>query len=148
MGRALSEIAPEYHTMRQRTAARAFNPTPYYAEYFGHKLHIDQNEKLVMYGATHVAAIDGFSGKVVGASTMPVKSNQLIYENIFRSIMLEYGLWDQIRVDHGTEFLLTLYVQESLSPYRTDTSRRCYARTDSKHVSCQRHRRTLSLMTL
>ena len=92
MGRALAEIAPEYHTMRQRTAARAVSPTPYYAEYFGHKLHIDRNEKLVMYGATHVAAIDGFSGKVVGASTMPVKNNQLIYENIFRSITLEYGL--------------------------------------------------------
>jgi len=35
------------------------NPVPYHADYFGHKLHIDQNEKLVMYGVTHVTAVDG-----------------------------------------------------------------------------------------
>ena len=128
-------MAPEYHALRQQTAARRANPIPYYAEYFGHKLHVDQNEKLVMYGVTHVAAIDGFSGKVVRTSTMPIKNNQLIYEQIFRPVTLEYGLWDQIRVDHGAEFLLSLYVQESLSQHRTDTSRRCYARTESKHVT-------------
>ena len=30
------------------------------AEYVGHKLHVDQNEKMVMFGVTHVMAIDGF----------------------------------------------------------------------------------------
>nr|XP_020461071.1 uncharacterized protein LOC109963123 isoform X2 [Monopterus albus] len=30
----------------------------------GHKLHLDQNEKLVMFGVTHVLAIDGFSKKI------------------------------------------------------------------------------------
>ena len=35
---------------------------------------IDQNEKLVMFGVTHVCAVNGFSGKVVGFVTMPVKN--------------------------------------------------------------------------
>ncbi|KAK2836228.1 hypothetical protein Q7C36_014097 [Tachysurus vachellii] len=32
--------------------------------YMGHKIHMDQNEKLAMFGVTHVLAIDGFSKKV------------------------------------------------------------------------------------
>ena len=34
--------------------ARQINPFPYHASYFGHKLHVDQNEKLVMFGVTHI----------------------------------------------------------------------------------------------
>lgn len=50
----------------------------------GHKVHMDQNEKLAMFGVTHVLAIDGFSKKVVGHSTMPIKNNLAIYEDVFR----------------------------------------------------------------
>ena len=50
----------------------------------GHKLHMDQNEKLVMFGATHVLAIDGLTSNIVGHSTMPVKNNLIIYENVYR----------------------------------------------------------------
>ena len=39
----------------------------------GHKLHIDQNEKLVMFGVTHIIAVDGYSKKIVANATMPVK---------------------------------------------------------------------------
>jgi hypothetical protein len=46
------------------------NPVPYEAEYFGHKMHMDQNEKLVMFGVTHVIAVDGYSCKVVAKSTI------------------------------------------------------------------------------
>lgn len=60
------------------------NPVPYSADYMGHKLHIDQNEKMVMFGVTHVAAIDGFSSKIVGHSTMPVKNNLVIYQDVYR----------------------------------------------------------------
>ncbi len=60
------------------------NPVPYYAEYFGHKMHIDQNEKLIRYGVTHVAASDGYSGKLLGIVSMPVKNNLLIYSELFR----------------------------------------------------------------
>lgn len=55
---------------------------PYNAEYVGHKLHIDQNEKLVMSGMTHVMAIDGYSKKIVGQSTMPIKKNIIIYDKV------------------------------------------------------------------
>ncbi|KAA8590524.1 hypothetical protein FQN60_014458 [Etheostoma spectabile] len=78
--------------------ARNLNPIPYYAQYMGHKLHVDQNEKLVMFGVTHVMAIDGFSKKVVSHFTMPIKNNILIYEEVYRPAVLSYGLWDQNHV--------------------------------------------------
>lgn len=53
----------------------------------GHKLHMDQNEKLAMFGATHVLAIDGFSSKIVSFSSMPIKNNLLIYEDVYRSVI-------------------------------------------------------------
>lgn len=63
---------------------RNLNPVPYYAAYMGHKLHLDQNEKLAMFGVTHVIAIDGYSSKVVAHATMPVKNNLIIYEDVYR----------------------------------------------------------------
>ena len=60
------------------------NPIRYAANYFGHKLHIDQNEKLAGFGVTHVLARDGYSGKVVSFLTLPVKNNVAIYDEIFR----------------------------------------------------------------
>ena len=84
VGEALARACPHYYQRRQTNTARAVNPIPYRADYFGHKLHIDQNEKLVMYGVTHVAAIDGHSRFVVGGITLPIKNNGVIYENIYR----------------------------------------------------------------
>ena len=48
------------------------------------KLHVDQNEKLAVYRATHVIARDGYSEMVVAVATMPIKNNLTIYEEIFR----------------------------------------------------------------
>lgn len=50
----------------------------------GHKLHMDQNEKLGMFGVTHVLAIDGYSSKIVAQSTMPTKNNLVIYDEVYR----------------------------------------------------------------
>jgi len=47
-------------------------------------MHMDQNEKLIMYGVTHVAAIDGHSRFVIGGATMPVKNNLVIYNDVYR----------------------------------------------------------------
>eukprot|EP00731_Ephydatia_muelleri_P013367 Em0007g677a len=47
---ALQAVHPDYHRMRLNGASRSLNPQPYQAAYFGEKLHIDQNEKLVMFG--------------------------------------------------------------------------------------------------
>ena len=81
---ALQVVAPIYHQRRQSNTARMINPIPYRADYFEYKLHIDQNEKLVMYGVTHVVATDGHSRFLPAGSTMSIKNNQTIYERIFR----------------------------------------------------------------
>ena len=47
---------------------------------------MDQNEKLVMFGVTHVIAVDGHSKKIVANATMPIKNNLTIYEQVYRSV--------------------------------------------------------------
>ena len=84
IGRSLQCVAPEYHVRRRNDTARQTNPIPYTASYYGHKLHIDQNEKLVMYGVTHVCAIDGYSKYIPACHTMSVKNNLIIYEELYR----------------------------------------------------------------
>ena len=120
-------------------ASKQTNPVPYQADYFGHKLHCDQNEKMVMYGVTHVAAVDGWSGMIVGFVTMPINttlrsiltctSEWISFTRLpkllfcyCRPIVLSYGLWDQIHVDQGKEWVLMLYVQETLEHLRFNTS--------------------------
>ena len=73
-----------YHQRRQTQTARQMNPVPYHASYFGQKLHVDQNEKLVMFGVTHICARDGYSGMVVAFASMSVKNNVEIYKHAFR----------------------------------------------------------------
>ena len=87
IGHALAQVQPDYHLRRLTRTECETNPHPYFSEYFGHKLHIDQNEKLVMFGVTHVAAIDGYSKKVVGFVSMPVKNNVEIYTHLFRYVL-------------------------------------------------------------
>ena len=55
-----------------------------HSRYFGEKVHIDQNEKLVLFGVTHICAVDGYSGKIVAFCSMPIKNNiSIIYEKIY-----------------------------------------------------------------
>ncbi|XP_060759597.1 uncharacterized protein LOC132886813 [Neoarius graeffei] len=130
VGKVLQTVNPPYHAARQQ-GARNLNPVPYNAEYVGHKLHIDQNEKLVMFGVTHVMAIDGYSKKIVGHSTMPIKNNIIIYDEVYRPAVMSYGIWDQVRVDCGREFFLILFVQEKLAAYRHNKERQPYLQTPS-----------------
>ena len=106
----LPSIAPLSHSQRQNEGIERANPRVYVARYFGHKVHIDQNEKLAMFGITYVLARDGYSGKIVGSSIMAVKNNLIIYEEVYSQMTLEYGLFDKLRVDHGREFYLMLYI--------------------------------------
>ena len=52
VGRALKRVNPKQHRERQTSITRHLSPVPYFAEYFGNKLHLDQNEKLVRYMAS------------------------------------------------------------------------------------------------
>lgn len=78
-------VQDSHHARRSETA-RLLNPMPYHADYFGHKFHCDQNEKLVMFGVTHICGIDSFSGKVVGFVNMPIKNCFEIYAHFFRLV--------------------------------------------------------------
>ena len=83
VGAALKNTFPRDAEARRQSISRAVNPIPYRADYFGHKLHIDQNEKLGMYGVTRVAEIDGHSRMIVSWATKPVKNN-IIYAEVYR----------------------------------------------------------------
>ena len=84
VGQILKNIAPAAQHRRKDTAGRSLNPKVYQADYFGHKIHYDQNEKLGMYGVVHVCARDGYSGMIIGYATMPKKNNIVIYNKIYR----------------------------------------------------------------
>ncbi|KAK0139801.1 hypothetical protein N1851_023290 [Merluccius polli] len=130
VGKVLRKMHPPYHAEHE-SSSRNLNPVPYNADYLGHKIHVDQNEKLVMFGVTHVMAIDIYSKKVVGHCTMPIKNNVTIYEEVYRPAVIRYGMWDQVRVDCGREFYLTLYVQEKMAAYRHNENRLPYLQTPS-----------------
>ena len=65
VAKSLKRVAPLQYEQRRHDAVDKLNPSPYIALYFGHKLHLDQNEKLKMFGVTHIVARDGYSGKIV-----------------------------------------------------------------------------------
>ena len=112
---SLRRLAPVQYQARRQDTYRLLNPVPYRASHYGEKLHLAQNEKLVMYGVTHVIAVDGYSRKIVGFITLPVKNSIAIYDLLFRPLLLRDGLWEQVRVDHGTEFALVVSTQQSLA---------------------------------
>ena len=65
---------------------------------------MDQNEKLVMYGVTHVLAIDGHSRFITAFSTMPIKSNAMIYDEVYRYVFysMEFHTLSQKSRSHRT----------------------------------------------
>ena len=137
---SLGRVAPGPLMSRQNLTHRQLNPIPYRANFYGEKLHMDQNEKLVMFGVVHVLAIDGYSRKIVGMITLPYKNATAIYNTLMRPLLLSEGLWEQLRVDHGTEFCLSVAVQEHLSPYRARQQRPPYLQT--MHISSESSCRT------
>ena len=89
IGKSLWRVAPFYNRTRLQNTARHLNLVPYSVYYPGHKVHIDQNEKLVMYGVTHAAAFDGYSSMIVGFVTMSVKIPFIIYDKLYRFVIQE-----------------------------------------------------------
>ena len=85
------------------------------ALYPGHKVHFDENEKVGMFGCTHVIAVNGFSRKDVGLTALPKKNAVAIYQYLFRPLLIRRGIWDQVQVDFGREFDLILAVRAILA---------------------------------
>ena len=83
LGKILKEFNPNVQKARQYSAGRSHNPKVYKADYFGHKIHYNQNEKLAMYGIVHVGARDGYWGKIVGHATIAKKNSIIIYNEIY-----------------------------------------------------------------
>ncbi len=54
-------------------------------------------------------------------------------------MLLGHGLWDQLRVDHGKEWQLMLFMQEQLSDFRRNTHCAPHLQTTSKLV-CPLHK--------
>ena len=116
ISRALRAVTPMEHEARARDLLIKTNPVPYFAPYFGFKAHLNQNERIGQaYGCTHVLMIDGCSRLIVGFTSIPMKNPVLIYEYLFRLAVLKYGVWEEVRMDHGREFALVIFIQEMLS---------------------------------
>jgi len=95
-------------------------------------VHMDQNEKIGQrFGCTHVAMIDGCSRMICGYSSMPVKNPILIYEYVYRPALSKFGLWNQLRIDHGQEFSLCIFVQDLLKSFRENTEKAPWKQTAS-----------------
>ena len=60
---SMQQVSPYHYASRRLDSGvqQIQNPTIYRASFYGQKLRCDQNEKLSMYGVTHVIAVDGFS---------------------------------------------------------------------------------------
>ena len=86
VSKSLRRVNPVNHSRRREDTVRRQNPVPYYAPYFGNKLHCDQNEKLAMYGCTFFAMSDGCSSKIVKLFSMPKKNAVIIYSH-FRLVL-------------------------------------------------------------
>ena len=115
-------------------------PTPTtHCLFYSEKLHLNQNEKLNRFGVTHILAVDGFNRKIVGLITIPHKNAIIAIYNALiriRPLLLSEGMWEQIRLDHGTEFALIAVVQQQMAtlwPQR----QHCYPILQS--ISTQNH---------
>ena len=93
---------------------------------------MNQNEKNAQgFHCTHVALIDGCSQSICGYASMEVRNPILIYENVFRPAILKYGLWNQLRIDHGQELSLYIFVQDLLKYYCQSTEKEPWNQTTS-----------------
>lgn len=133
LGLSLRRIFPMAHAQRTANVIQHLNPIPYRANFFGEMLHLDQIEKLNMFRVVHVLAVDGYSRKIVGFITIPKKNHIAICRYLFRPILHVYGIWQQVRMDHGTEFALVTTVQQHIAHLRSSSDRYPVLRSLSRH---------------
>lgn len=68
---------------------------------------------------------------ICGYASIGVKNPILICGYVFRPAILKYGLWNQLRIDHGQEFSLCIFVQDLLKNYRQSTEKEPWKQTAS-----------------
>ena len=108
VAKSLSRVALIQDQQRQHSTQQLMNPIPYKVTAHGKKLHLDQNEKVVMYGMTHVVAVDGYSCKIVGFITLPVKNAIAIYNCLSRPLLLKEGYGSKYKLIMGMNLVLCL----------------------------------------
>ena len=112
VSRALQLLTPAVHQARAEDTLERQNPVLYFTSYFEYKSHFDQNEKITQdYGYTHVLMIDGCSRLIAGYGSVPVKNSISVYEFVLRPVLCRYGIWYQIKMDHGSEFNFVICLQ-------------------------------------
>ena len=137
ISRALMAVAPMKHEARARDLLIRTNPVPYFALYFEFKAHLDQNKKIGQdYGCTHVLMMDGCSRLIVGYTVIPIKNPVLVYEYMFRPAVLKYGVSEQVRMDHGRELALVIFIQQVLSCYCLEGRKQPFKQTRSTVKQC------------
>ena len=80
----------------------------------GGQIDPSSQEKLPSKSPALLGLIDGCCRMICGHSSMEVKNPILIYEYVFRPAIIQYGLWNHLRIDHGQEFVLCILVQDLL----------------------------------
>ena len=85
-------VAPNYHARQQMDTVCQTNTIPYRADYFGQKLHVDENKKMEIYGVVHVVTIDMHSHYITCGATMPRKNSKKIYTAVYRFILFLFCL--------------------------------------------------------
>ena len=75
--------------------------------------------------------INGCARLVAGFVSFHVKNPILTYEFVFRQALCKYGIWEQVRTDHGREFLLVGFIQSVFSHYRLKGASTAYKQTTS-----------------
>ena len=104
--RAIMEAYPVNHAIRVTNGHRRFNPVPYNSQYFGHKLHLNLNEKLV--DCVLIGAIDGYSGMLMACFAVHRKSTVDVCQ-MYRDLITSVGIWDQIRVNQIRDQIRVLF---------------------------------------
>ena len=132
VSRELRNVAPVANEARARDLIDRTNPIPYYSPYFGYNCHLVQNEKIGQdYECTHIVMINGCSRLVAGFVSLHVKNPILIYKSVFRQDLCKYGIWEQVRTDHGRDFILVGFIQNVVSYYRLIGTSTAYKQTTS-----------------
>ena len=70
-----------------------------------------------------MVAVDGYSRKIIGMITIPVKNPISIYNTLMKPVLEKEGLWEKLQTDQGREFVLSATVQHHLAHLRPRQAR-------------------------